>query len=102
MDLRWAGRHLSLVGHLREFWHLKISDSSANRQIVKEVGLRVLEDVFIASQPVAFYKVLQQLNSVSMGPSGNGMTAVDYVKIYLRDAEDSRSGTPWCTLWFST
>lgn len=99
MDLRWTGRHLSLVGHLREFWHRKSSDSSANRHIVKEVGLTVLEEVFTASQPVAFYKVLQQLNNVSMGPSENGMTAVDYVKIYLRDAEDSRSELTRCTLY---
>jgi hypothetical protein len=54
------------------------------------VGLTVLEDLFAASQPIGFYKLLQHLNSIPLEHSGNGMTAVKYVKICFRDAEDSR------------
>ena len=54
------------------------------------MGITILGDLFSASQPMAFNELLQYLNGCQLTPSGSGMTALDYVRVILRGAEDAR------------
>lgn len=52
--------------------------------------ITILGDLFAASQPIGFNQLLQYLNGCLSTPSGSGMTALDYIRIILRGAENAR------------